>query len=162
MTFSPRRALIGFSIILLGAIIALWLLTPHAVSTTKSPSPALQTIQLLPPSGVPITLHVEYARSEAERRTGLMRRAAIGGDGMLFLFARPQELSFWMKDTLIPLDILFFDASGAFVSSATMPLCTADPCTLYGSSSEAQEALEAPAGFAREHGIEKGWKLMVQ
>ncbi|MBI3619087.1 DUF192 domain-containing protein [Candidatus Peregrinibacteria bacterium] len=162
MTFSPRRALIGFIIIVLGAMIALWLLTPRVISTNQSSSPVLHVIHLVSPAGNSLTLHVEFARTEQERMAGLMNRQTIGNDGMLFLFDHPQELSFWMKNTLMPLDVLFFDGDGAFVSVQEMQPCTTDPCSFYASNGQAQEALEVPIGFAREHGIGKGWKLMVQ
>jgi hypothetical protein len=58
--------------------------------------------------GAPVHLQVEIARTEKERARGLMRRRSLpDGKGMLFVFERDQILSFWMKDTLIPLSIAF-------------------------------------------------------
>jgi uncharacterized membrane protein (UPF0127 family) len=79
---------------------------------------------------------------------------------MLFVFEQPQPLEFWMKDTLIPLDILFFDASGAYVSGATMNPCQADPCTIYPSAAAAQLALEIPSGTIAAQQIGPGWTLV--
>ena len=79
---------------------------------------------------------------------------------MLFIFEKPQILSFWMKSTVIPLDILFFDEGGKLVSTATMEPCAADPCQTYPSAAEAQYALEVPAGFSEQHGIGEGWRVL--
>lgn len=79
--------------------------------------------------------------------------------GMLFVFDTEQPLSFWMKDTLIPLDVLFFRADGTFVSGETMVPCQADPCPVYVSAEPSGLALEVPAGFAAVHSIGGGWSL---
>jgi uncharacterized membrane protein (UPF0127 family) len=60
--------------------------------------------------------HVEVAKTEEEHQRGLMFRTKLAPDaGMLFLFDSPDEHTFWMKDTLIPLDMLFFKADGEVV-----------------------------------------------
>ena len=76
------------------------------------------------------------------------------------MFGAEQPLSFWMKSTLIPLDIMYFDAQGNFVSSATMEPCKRDPCPSYPSSGFAQFVLEMPAGYMAEKGIGLGWKML--
>ncbi len=81
--------------------------------------------------------------------------------GMLFTFERPQLLYFWMKNTLVRLDILYFDADGSFINTRTMEPCTEDPCPSYPSSSPAQYGLEMPAGYVSSSGIGVGWKLGV-
>lgn len=81
---------------------------------------------------------------------------------MLFVSPTEEEQSFWMKNTLIPLDILFFTSSGDFVSSTTMFPCKEDPCPTYVSTGPARFALEVNAGFVKEHGIRKGWKLSME
>ena len=108
-----------------------------------------------------ITLFVEIADDPPEQERGLMERTELPKDhGMLFIFVEPQPLSFWMKNTLIPLDALFFDAAGHFVSVQTMTPCTADPCRTYSSRALAQYALEVSAGFAEKGGVGEGWKLV--
>ncbi len=63
------------------------------------------------------TYQVEVARSEEERRKGLMGRDSLGRfEGMLFVFQRDQQLSFWMKDTSIPLSIAYISADGTIRS----------------------------------------------
>lgn len=87
------------------------------------------------------------------------RESLAEGHGMLFYFDEPQVLSFWMKNTLIPLDIMFFDAGGQFVSSATMEPCTTPECPTYSSTKEAQVAIEVNKGFINRYGIGSGWVL---
>ena len=101
---------------------------------------------------------VEVARTHAQRSRGLMYRSSMAPDqGMLFLGQRPQVMKFWMKNTLIPLDILFFDANFRLVDLyENVPPCTADPCPLYPTRVPAQHVLELNAGQARAIGVAKG------
>jgi len=95
-----------------------------------------------------IPLVVEIADEPLELERGLMGREFIPNDqGMLFIFPSPKILTFWMKDTLIPLDVLFFDADGNFINMKTMDPCTADPCQTYSSNGLATSALELASGF---------------
>lgn len=117
-------------------------------------------ITLLAPSGETLTVLVEIADEPSEQRQGLMfRRNLPKGRGMLFVFSEPQILSFWMKNTLIPLDVVFFDSQGVFVSSQRMVPCNGDPCPLYNSGGLAQYALEVPAGYVAEQSIGAKWQL---
>lgn len=90
---------------------------------------------------------VAVADTPERWQTGLMGVENLGDlDGMLFVF--PQSISggFWMKDTLIPLDIAFFEAGGDLVEVLEMQPCRADPCPSYGPGAPYRWALEAPAG----------------
>ncbi len=90
---------------------------------------------------------VAVADTPDERSQGLMGVTDLDGlDGMLFVFQADSDVGFWMKDTLIPLDIAFFDADGAFVDRLMMEPCTADPCPTYQPVGSYRYALEAPAG----------------
>lgn len=61
--------------------------------------------------------NVEVARTEEEKIKGLQEKESLGKDeGMLFIYDEPQELAFWMKDTAIPLDIIFIDEDGEVIS----------------------------------------------
>ncbi len=92
-------------------------------------------------------LNVAVANTQALRAQGLMGMTDLGGlVGMLFVFQESTDGGFWMKDTLIALDIAFFDAGGVFVDRFTMEPCAEDPCPVYRPSGTYQYAVEAPAG----------------
>ncbi len=102
----------------------------------------------------------EVAWNRDQRTRGLMWRTELAeGKGMLFIFPGDTWLSFWMKNTLIPLEILYFDAEGYFVNSLTMEPCKEVPCPGYPSASLAKFALEVNPGFREQHEITLGWKL---
>lgn len=93
------------------------------------------------------TMRVVVAASGAERRRGLMGIDDLGPfDGMLFVFDGDTASGFWMKDTLLPLDIAFFTSEGTVVDSFTMEPCAADPCPVYSPAGRYRFALEVPAG----------------
>ncbi len=103
---------------------------------------------------------VEIADSPSEREIGLMNRATLEkGTGMFFVFRDAQILNFWMKNTLIPLEILYFDKDGNFINVAEMIPCAVDPCPQYKSQAQAQYALEVNPGFRKTHNIGVGWRL---
>ena len=105
---------------------------------------------------------VEVADEPEEHAKGLMHRTELPeGEGMLFVFKKPRTLSFWMKNTLIPLDVIFFDEEGQFMNVQTMVPCEADPCKRYPSRGFAKYALEVNAGYAKEKGLTEGWELSV-
>src|SRR5690242_5415176 len=105
----------------------------------------------------------EIAATEAERERGLMFRESMGElDGMIFVFDAPGLHAFWMKDTLIPLDMLWLDASGKIVSIAeSVPPCKADPCPTYPPRAAASFVLELSAGFAKKHQLRVGDTLAL-
>lgn len=83
---------------------------------------------------------------------------------MLFLFADeggPVTTRFWMKDTLIPLSIAFWDANGRIVAIRDMVPCTADPCATYGAPAPYVAALEVNRGFFQAHGVTVGDRVDV-
>jgi hypothetical protein len=106
-------------------------------------------------------LEVELADEREERKRGLMYRRELCSDcGMLFVFPRPRILSFWMKDTYIPLDIFFLDEEGRIVSLAenTVPL---REMPIYTSTGPAKYALEVQGGYAREKGLRAGDRINI-
>nr|WP_240633985.1 DUF192 domain-containing protein [Caulobacter flavus] len=78
--------------------------------------PRLEPLELVTSRGV-ARFQVEIAATEAEQRKGLMFRKALAPDrGMLFVYRKPQRAAFWMKNTLIPLDILYIGPDGRILS----------------------------------------------
>lgn len=102
---------------------------------------------------------VEVADDDAERARGLMFRDELpAGRGMLFLHDREEPQAYWMKNTRIPLDILYFDSSRRLVSQQRdVPPCTAgDRCPPYPSNAPARYVLELNAGEAAKLKLEDG------
>jgi uncharacterized membrane protein (UPF0127 family) len=91
---------------------------------------------------------VAIADTRERRSRGLMFVTDLGDlDGMLFVFDTPTSGAFWMKNTLIPLDIAFFRDDGSLVAVLDMVPCgDQEPCPTYGPGEDYQYALEAPAG----------------
>lgn len=106
---------------------------------------------------------VEIATTAAQQEHGLMDRTSMAADhGMLFVFPDSQPRTFWMKNTLIPLDMLFFDANRHLVAiQANAQPCKADPCQLYPSNAPARYVLELNAGTAAKLGARKGDVITV-
>ena len=112
------------------------------------------TSAVLHGSDGPVTVSVEAADTPAERAQGLMGRTSLEADGgMVFIFDGATDGSFWMKDTLIPLSIAFWDESGRIVGIQDMDPCTSDPCPTYRSPEPYVGALEVNQGFFEEHGV---------
>lgn len=101
---------------------------------------------------------VEVARTAEEQATGLMNRQSLAPDrGMIFPFDQPRVASFWMKNTLIPLDLIFVrvDGSIANIEANTVPL-SLDPVL---SIEPVAAVLEIAGGRAEELGIRPGDKV---
>jgi uncharacterized membrane protein (UPF0127 family) len=100
---------------------------------------------------------VQIAEDDASRERGLMGVTTLGADdGMAFLWDAPTTASFWMKDTLIPLSIVFVDAGGQIVTIREMTSCQTDPCETYETEAPYTMAIEANAGWFEGQGIEVG------
>lgn len=124
-----------------------------AVATPTRPAGA--RVQL--PSGA--IYRVEVARTAEEMAQGLMFRESLADrTGMLFLFPRDDDSHhFWMKNTLIPLDIIWLDATGKVLYiSANTPPCKADPCPTYGPDFAIANVLEVAGGMAEKEKVTVG------
>lgn len=100
------------------------------------------------------TLFVDILTTEEERALGLMFRTELPENhGALFVFAYPQRLSFWMKNTYIPLDLAFLDESGVIVEIHPLRPLDETPVT---SSLPVPFALEVNRGYFRKRGVGVG------
>ena len=109
-----------------------------------------------------VVLKVELARTNAERQQGLMNRRSLAAkSGMVFLYPRDHRGGYWMKNTLIPLDIAFYDARGKILRILTMQPCRRDPCRSYDPRVAYRGALEVYAGSFRRWGVKAGDRVRV-
>src|SRR5215210_2053596 len=131
---------------------------PATTAPTEPTAPSAPdrsaTVAITSSDGTRTEVEVEIADDDAERQRGLMERTALAENaGMLFVFDREQALSFWMRNTLIPLSIAYIDSEGRIVDIQDMqPLDE----TSHPSAEPAQYALEVNQGFFAERGIEVG------
>jgi uncharacterized membrane protein (UPF0127 family) len=109
-----------------------------------------------------VRLEVEVADEPAERSSGLMGRDRLDPyDGMAFVWDEPVRTSFWMKDTLIPLSIAFWDGRGEILAILDMEPCVADPCPTYDPGATFVGALEVARGRFENEGVEVGDRVEV-
>lgn len=110
-----------------------------------------------------VRVSVEVADDDGERRRGLMFRESLPEDaGMVFVFEGDESGGFWMKDTLIPLSIAFYDADGRILRILDMEPCRADPCQVYDPGVEYRGALEVNRGAFRRWGVEAGDRVQLE
>ena len=113
-----------------------------------------QPLEIVTKGGVQV-FAVEMATTEEEKQTGLMYRKELAdGKGMLFDFSPEQEVTMWMKNTYISLDMIFIRADGRILRIAenTEPMST----KIIPSGGLAKAVLEVPAGTAQKYGIRPG------
>jgi uncharacterized membrane protein (UPF0127 family) len=131
--------------------------------TNSSPAPVTSAApaaaagpRIIFPDG--FVIRVEIASDEPTREQGLMYRDHLADDaGMIFFFPKTDEYAFWMKNTLIPLDIIWLDEQKRVVHvGPNIPPCKADPCPNYPPNAQARYVLEVAAGVAPRHGIANG------
>ncbi len=123
-----------------------------AADAVGTPQPRLRTVALKVGDA---DLVAEIACSREEQARGLMHRASLAdGEGMLFVFERPAWLSFWMKDTPLPLTVAYLDAQGVIRELHDLqPLSTT---RIDSQGPDLQFALEVPRGWFLRHGITAG------
>ena len=142
-------------------LVFLILLGPGSLSAADLPRTRVEVVH--PATGaVLLEIEAELATSPETRMRGLMERSSLPShQGMLFIFDRPQPLSFWMFNTLIPLDIIFADERRRIVTiHASVPPCIAPRrCPTYPSHGPAQFVLEVNGGLALKASIAGGDEL---
>jgi YVTN family beta-propeller protein len=114
-------------------------------------------------SSVIARVFVEVPDDSEESMRGLMFRIHLPWNaGMLFPYSNEEPRTFWMKNTLIPLDMIFVDSSSKIVEiKENIPPCEQDECPTYPSVQPAQYVLEVNAGFVQEKGIKVGDRLVA-
>jgi uncharacterized protein len=111
------------------------------------------------------TILLEVAKTSEEQSIGLMNRTNLAKDrGMLFVFAKPSPVRFWMKNTLIPLDMIFMSNGVVKHISAATPPCKADPCPSYGSDQkiDIDRVIELRSGRAAQLNLKVGDRVKIQ
>jgi len=113
-----------------------------------------------PNSGVSLT--AEVADTPYMLGRGLMFRQKMFLDsGMLFVFPQPQELKFWMKNTLMPLDMIFISENFTIVNIVEDAKPCTTKCEIYSSLLPAKYTVETNAGFVRDNGIKVGDSVKI-
>jgi len=113
-------------------------------ATTSGASNSATTLRL---DGAPF--RPELALTSASRSLGLMNRRRAPADGMLFVFPEDTRGGFWMKNTLVPLTIAFFDVRGKRVRKLSMTPCRQESCPIYSPGERYRFALELRAADTR-------------
>jgi len=171
---SPRQKLIIAGVVILALLfgVSMFLSTPNSsnrntTSSTNTTIPASNaktaepqfikegTLQFLKDANIKAAIEIEVANTADEIEQGLMHRRKMDQNkGMLFIFPDMQPRGFWMKNTHIPLDIIYVDADKTIVSiqKNTIPLSRQD----LPSDGEAQYVIEVNAGFSDLYNIVPG------
>jgi uncharacterized membrane protein (UPF0127 family) len=137
-----------------GWLAATLVIACFAVASAPVRAASFQPLEIVTKNGVQV-FSVEMATTEEEKQTGLMNRKELAdGKGMLFDFNPEQEVSMWMKNTYISLDMIFIRADGRILRIAenTETLST----KIISSRGLARAVLEVPAGTAQKYGIRPG------
>lgn len=153
----PRRRLRAMGVICAAAMLGLAACSGASAPTSgaRHAESGLQTVPLSITNGTRVhAFTVEVAASEDEQARGLMYRTSMAPDaGMVFPFSPPRFASFWMKNTLIPLDMLFVRADGSIdrIAENTIP----ESLEPVGSGGEVIAVLELAGGTAARLGIDE-------
>ncbi|HKR65023.1 MAG TPA: DUF192 domain-containing protein [Thermoanaerobaculia bacterium] len=140
------------------------LLSMTCAKAPSTPSPTASQTPVAPTSGPRVVLPdhtivaVEIAADEETRAQGLMYRDQLRPNaGMLFFFPEEGEYPFWMKNTRIPLDMIWIDSNRKIVHVAhDVPPCQIEDCPSYPPNAKARYVLEVAAGVAKQHGLKDG------
>lgn len=137
-----------------GWLAAILVVVGFAVASGSVGAASFQPLEIVTKNGVQV-FSVEMATTDEEKQTGLMYRKELAdGKGMLFDFNPEQDISMWMKNTYVSLDMIFIRADGRILRIAenTEPLST----RIISSGGPARAVLEVVAGTAQKYGIRPG------
>ena len=142
-----------------------------ALAAVRRASPAVLVLAALALSACPRTLplipvqiggvefRVEVARSEEEKNRGLMHRRSLGErSGMIFVYEADEHLSFWMKNTTLPLTLAFLSREGEILQIEELKPLSLKPVT---STRAARYALELPLGSLQRLGVLPGDRVQL-
>lgn len=173
----PRIGLLGItlSICLIGCATSVPAEQGDNMLLGKQPSPSpdvsaspINVGQMLPISALADIggqrIKLEVARTPQQQAMGLMYRTALADDrGMLFPFDPPRPASFWMKNTLIPLDMIFLRNGQVKAIATNVPPCTTNPCPSYGPDTTViDQVIELRGGRAAELGLKVGDRVNIR
>jgi uncharacterized membrane protein (UPF0127 family) len=136
------------------AAVLIVLVTASACASAENPSIDRGTVTM--PNGTVYT--VEIPRTPEARERGLMFRSSLAPrTGMLFVFDTTTQHAFWMKNCLIPLDLIWLDETKRVVAILPdTPPCKADPCPIYQIASPSRYVLEIVGGAAKHEDVVAG------
>jgi uncharacterized protein len=149
------------SVLLMGCSVPTTAKPPTPTSNSKTPASA-SLGQKLPISAKAIlpngkTIQLEVAKTPQQQQMGLMYRPALPDDrGMLFGFASPQPVSFWMKNVPVALDMVFLQNGVVKYIQAAAPPCASEPCPTYGPNTPIDKVIELRSGRAAELKLKVG------
>jgi uncharacterized membrane protein (UPF0127 family) len=132
-----------------------------AQQTGPQPTLAKQPLTIVGDDGTRHAFQVEMALTPEQQETGLMFRTSVAPDsGMLFMFSTPQEGQFWMKNTLVPLDMVFINPDGTIrtILENTVPHSLA----VDDSNGPVLAVLELQGGLTAKEGIAVGDKVIAK
>lgn len=176
--FSENPNVLYQCIRLLGVIAGVFMLgcqplnqsPPKATTSPDTVQPVAASTQ--PGQSLPITaqaqikdqvVELEVAQTRQQQATGLMSRKSLADNrGMLFPFNPPQSVSFWMKNVLIDLDMIFLREGEVIYIQQNAPPCQSFPCPTYGPKGEMiDQVLELRGGRAAELGVQTGDRISI-
>jgi uncharacterized membrane protein (UPF0127 family) len=163
---------IGLSVLLIGCTYPSAL--PPASSPTEATQPVapVETSQSNSGQSLPISaqatigdqqIQLEVAQTPQQQATGLMFRSELSdGRGMLFEFEPARPVSFWMRNVLIPLDMVFLLDGEVQAIAANVPPCTTATCPTYGPEGAVNQVIELRGGRAAELGLQVGDQITIE
>ena len=145
--------------------------SPEATTTspeTAQPTTATPKGQVLPITATAevessgILFGLEVAETSEQQQLGLMYRDYLPDNrGMLFEFDPARPVSFWMKNCLINLDIIFLKDGVVQTIARDVPPCDTEPCPTYGTAANIDQVIEIRGGLSDEIGLKKGDRITV-
>lgn len=146
-----KEVIIFICVFILASVVALYI----SYGTDSSPNSTVCFTQKC--------FSVEIADTVSKQTKGLMFRDSLGEDeGMLFVFPEEGTYNFWMKNMLIPLDILWINQNLEVIHIENAASCTNDPCQVFGSNEKAKYVLEINSGATAQNGISVGSKIEIK